>query len=166
MQSQRITSIPGWGTLRVWVLSAGASRYLQPKGTVTRWRWPSSIGLVLGRVSTQVCRGRHRSYQWWSGSDPWPLYSRMPHSETMPLPTLPARVLGIVRLSPVSTRASKARIFRNLSLASLFFLTIFQQTMILHGGRHEPCLGETGRVNKVSMAGFATATSKTLPRTR
>jgi len=38
--------------------------------------------------------------------------------------------------------------------------------MILDGGRHEPCLGETGRVKKVSMAGFATATSKTLPRTR
>ena len=68
------------------------------RATVTRWRWPFSIGLVLGRVSTQVCRGRHRSYQWWSGTDPWPLYSRMPHSETTPLPTLPARVLGIVRL--------------------------------------------------------------------
>ena len=70
--------------------------------TVTPWRWPFSIGLVLGRVSTQVCRGRHRSYQWWSGSDPWPLYSRMPHSETTSLPTLPARVIGIVRLYSIS----------------------------------------------------------------
>ena len=46
----------GWGTgdgSGVVSLSGKIS-----SATVTRWRWPFFIGLVLGRVSTQVCRGR------------------------------------------------------------------------------------------------------------